>query len=224
MSAAPPTFFHALLRPCVLQILRATGYYGSRPTVIDTLTDLAVRYMYMLCQKTALHAVDNGHDMTPSVVDVRMALQDMGALIPERPLFEQDFMGEEDVRGVEEFIAWFDSPRYKAIMALPLFDGDTEAPDYLTALKTKHSKTGEDSKYVATALGRSIDHGEIIAEGGGEDLSSIQKWEEKIRGPSVQRLNFASPCSSHTVDSRPPSSQLSSVGDQVEPDVDTEVS
>ncbi|KAL1898081.1 hypothetical protein Cpir12675_002100 [Ceratocystis pirilliformis] len=225
MSSTPPIFFHALLRPCVLQILRATGYYGSRPSVVDTLTGLAVRYMILLCQKTGLHAMDNGHDLMPGVVDVRMALQDMGTLLPERPLYEQDFLGEEDTRGVEEFIAWFDSSSAKAIDALPLYDGESEAPDYLTALKTKHSKTGEDSKYTATALGRPVDHGEILAEGGGEELSTIQRWENKTRGPGAAPLHIepGSPVSTHSLDSRPPSSQLSSIGDQSEPDLGMDV-
>ncbi|KAL5624651.1 hypothetical protein BROUX41_004711 [Berkeleyomyces rouxiae] len=225
MSTTPPIFFHALLRPCVLQILRATGYYGSRPSVVDTLTDLAVRYMLLLCQKTAFHAVDNGNDLAPTIVDVRMAMQDMGMLLPERPLFEQDFLGEEDTRGVDEFVAWFDSLGAKAIDALPLYDGESEAPDYLTALKTKHSKTGEDSKYTATALGRPVDHGEILAEGGGEELSTIQRWEEKTRGPgpAPRESRLVSSLSPRSSDSRPPSSQLSSVGDQLEPAVAMDV-
>lgn len=97
-----PTLYHALLRPCVLQTLRATGYHATRPTTLDAYTDLAARYLYALCRATALHAIDNhnegkspddladpdegdprddGPAIPPiSIVDVRLALEEVGAL------------------------------------------------------------------------------------------------------------------------------------------------
>lgn len=80
----PPLLYHALLRPVVLQILRTTGYHASRPVVLDALTELAARYMYALCQATARHAADNNPEgETPGIVDVRMALQELGAVPPD---------------------------------------------------------------------------------------------------------------------------------------------
>ncbi len=127
----PISLFHALLRPAVLQILRATGYHGARTAVLDSLTDLAARYLFRLCEMTALYAAHNGsEDLTPDIVDVRMALQHAGALLPERPEVEQEFMGVEDMRGVEAFIAWATGTLNKEIKRIAL-DGDDEANDYL---------------------------------------------------------------------------------------------
>jgi len=128
----PPAFYHALLRPVVLQILRATGYYACRPAVLDTFTDLAARYLYMLAEKTAQHAEDNEHAELPSIVDVRMALQDVSALIPERVLTEQLYLDVEDTRGMDEFLAWFSGPRNKLIRDYAAVDGDPDATDYLS--------------------------------------------------------------------------------------------
>ncbi|PKS06642.1 hypothetical protein jhhlp_007392 [Lomentospora prolificans] len=209
---SPPAFYHALLRPVVLQILRATGYYACRPAVLDTFTDLAARYLYMLAEKTAHHASDNEHAELPSVVDVRMALQDVAALLPERGITEQEYMGVEDTRGMDEFLAWFSGPRNKLIRDYAVVDGDPDATDYLSALKKKHSKTGEDSKYHSTILGKGNEQGEILIEGV-EELTSIESWEKSIRGP---------PEESETPNGRveepdpgTPSSALSSVDDRI---------
>ncbi|CAI4216499.1 unnamed protein product [Parascedosporium putredinis] len=102
----PPAFYHALLRPVVLQILRPTGYYACRPAVLDTFTDLAARYLYMLAEKTAQHAEDNEHaELPPSST------------------------------GMDEFLAWFSGPRNKLIRDYAAVDGDPDATDYLSALK-----------------------------------------------------------------------------------------
>lgn len=135
--ATPPAFFHALLRPAILQILRATGYHATRPAVLDALTDLAARYMLLLCQHTAHHAASNhaassaqADDFT--VTDVRLALQDVGALGAERTVTEETWRGDEDVRGVEEFIAWFAGQRMKELMEFGNADGESDATDYLS--------------------------------------------------------------------------------------------
>lgn len=129
----PTTLFHALLRPSILQILRATGYHGARSAVLDILTDLAARYLWELCHMTAVYASHNGLDTEgggPTVVDVRMALQHVGALLPERPELEQEYDSVEDMRGVDEFIAWFDSHQSAEIRRVAL-DGIDDATNYL---------------------------------------------------------------------------------------------
>lgn len=126
----PPSLFHSLLRPAVLQILRAAGYHGAKTSVLDSMTDLAARYLYHLCELTAAYTAHNAEeDMIPTVVDVRMALQHAGALLPERPQCEQDFFGE-DTRGVDEFLAWAGGSLNKEIKRIAL-DGEDEASDYL---------------------------------------------------------------------------------------------
>ena len=168
----PPPLFHALLRPSILQILRATGFHSTRPAVLDTLTDLAARYLTQLAAATAQHAAaNNAHpafaydgtvgdagDACAGVTDVRMALQDVGAVVPgevvevvegevwrverevrrkrkrgeiEEEEEEEVCWGQEDVRGMEDFIAWFSSARMKELQALMRTDGDPEPTDYL---------------------------------------------------------------------------------------------
>ncbi|KAM0332224.1 hypothetical protein ACHAQA_002499 [Verticillium albo-atrum] len=143
---APPTpLYHALLRPCILQILRATGYHATRPAVLDTLTELAARYLLTLCRHTAARALDSNPHHDPAdehplrVADVRMALEDVGALgVVERfvepeegraaagaggaaALTDQQAAayracrGDDDTRGVDEFAAWFGGARCRAI-------------------------------------------------------------------------------------------------------------
>lgn len=138
--ATPPAFFHALLRPAMLQILRATGYHATRPAVLDALTDLAARYMLLLCQHTAHHAASNHaagaagaaaeDDFT--ITDVRLALQDVGALGAERTVTEEAWRGDEDMRGVDEFVEWFAGQRMKELMEFGNADGESEATDYLS--------------------------------------------------------------------------------------------
>lgn len=131
----PPTkLFHALLRPSILQILRATGYNGAKSAVVDLVTDLAARYLSELCHMTAVYAAHNGLDDStgaPTVADVRMALQHVGALLPERPELEQAYNGVEDMRGVESFVSWFDSPQSKEIRRVALEGVEDDATDYL---------------------------------------------------------------------------------------------
>ncbi|KAK1600545.1 bromodomain associated domain-containing protein [Colletotrichum navitas] len=239
----PPLLFHALLRPAVLQILRATGYHAARPVVLDAVTELAARYMYALCQATARHAADNNPDgEVPGIVDVRMALQELGAVPPDDVLAEGrgTILGEildsgdlamttaladvarerervEDTRGVDEFIKWFSGPRNKTIREAAVGDGELELGDYLNVLKKKHSKTGEDSKYHGTIIGKGNDVGEVQVEGG--DLPSIHTWRTKMQGPLPgNALSAASPRIKE--ESRPPSSGLSSVGDRLGDDRD----
>lgn len=129
---SPPSLFHAFLRPSILQILRAAGYHSTRPAVLDSLTDLAARYLTLLCEGTAAHATHNHGDCADfTVVDVRMALQDVGALLPERDAAEQGWAGEEDLRGLDEFVRWFVGPRMKTMMEFANGDGESEATDYL---------------------------------------------------------------------------------------------
>lgn len=236
----PPTnaVFHALLRPAVIQILRASGFHSSRPAVIDSLTDLATRYLELLCQETARSAAESADGNTilgstqATIVDVRVALQSVGAFLPERDWEEQDFIEEEDTRGLDEFLSWSMGPKPEQIKRVALDEPEEGVPDYLTgtftmvllarrkggeffsrfaqftnvnpmaALKKKHSKTADDSKFTGTLLGKAHDQGLVTVEGDSE-IDSIQAWANKRRTP------LASPPVED--DSRPASSGLSSV-------------
>ncbi|KAL2372949.1 hypothetical protein RJ035_002152 [Blastomyces gilchristii] len=221
MSA--PNLYHTLLRPPVIQILRAAGFHSASPAVVDTLTDLTARYLILLASFTSDHA-NNSHDEIPipNLHDVIMALRDAGALKPQMSLSEEVLRGEEDMRGLEAFMAWFSGPVNKEIRRVAGFipsegdvvDEDTlEKEDYLTgtssekclcfetraydpflfaffelifklthvaiiALKKKHSKTGEESRYQGTVLGKSGEVHPIVIEGGAQ---SIKAWGMQIR-------------------------------------------
>ncbi|KAK4201804.1 hypothetical protein QBC40DRAFT_48862 [Triangularia verruculosa] len=268
--APTSAYFHTLLRPAVLQILRATGYHVMKPSVLDFVTQLAAAYLERLCFLTAKHATQNSHApdgftdedeilfelnngtfiapdgpflnpysdyvpppgvpspsvAPPSVVDVRMALQGVGALLPERSQQVQDYLGNEDMRGVEAFIAWATGPINKEIQRIAL-DGNDEATDYLDALIKKHSKGVDDTKLLGTLLGRPIEQGEVIIEGGGP--TSIRQWRElrikaaeKPPPPPPENHNLAN---GDGEDSRPGSSGLSSLADEdVDMDLDIGVS
>lgn len=212
----PQAVFHALLRPSIIQILRATGFHSAKPAVVDSLTDLAARYLEILCEDTSRHASANTGEfdytgtVTPTIVDLRLALQDVGAFLPEHDFEEQDYAEKEDTRGVDEFIGWATGPRNENIRRIAL-DGDEEgATDYLTALKMRHSKTADDSKYAGTLLGHAHDHGLVVVEGGGE-IDSIQTWMERRRATRKSQ--------SPDIESRPPSSGLSSVGSMADMDM-----
>ena len=104
MSSHP--LYNSLLRPPILHILRAAGFHATRPAVLDTLVDLTSRYLILLAQKTADHSILNHNEITPTIMDVRLALQDVGAFHPQISIMEEQCRGEEDTRGLEMFLKW----------------------------------------------------------------------------------------------------------------------
>lgn len=106
----------ALLRPAVIQILRAVGFTNARQSVIDTVTDLASRYLLLLAASTAENASNNHGDNVPTIQDVRMAMTQTGGLRPQMTGPQEDAQGWErigeewvpfeDLRGVEAFLKW----------------------------------------------------------------------------------------------------------------------
>lgn len=106
--------------------------------MLDTLTDLAARYMFLLAQTTARHASVNHNEpelsLEISIQDVRMAMQDCGALIPEKVIEEQEFYGQEDTRGVDAFVAWAVGKVNSEIRRVALEGSDGAKEDYLTGL------------------------------------------------------------------------------------------
>ncbi|EGE00097.1 bromodomain associated protein [Trichophyton tonsurans CBS 112818] len=183
-----PDLHISLLRPPVIQILRAAGFHSTRPAVVDTLTDLAGRYLLFLASSTAQHAI-NSHAVcpTPTLDDILMALQDVGALRPQMSRLEEDHRGEEDMRALEAFLAWFSGPMNTEIRRVCGFiagEGEVvdedflEKEDYLTALKKKHSKTGEESRFQGTVLGKDAKERPVIIEGGAE---SIKAWRAQVK-------------------------------------------
>ncbi|KAI1310395.1 hypothetical protein F5Y03DRAFT_38607 [Xylaria venustula] len=256
-----PSEIHlAFLRPVILQILRAQGYYASTSSTIDCLTELAGQQLYNIAKRTAEHANSNnclGPPGTPDVVDVRLAMEDCGALWPgadpappakrrrltsvddddddtavaggdATPREEYDFEVVEDTRGVDEFIHWATGRKNLRIRKIAAVvapqgtiaagtegeDGAVEerATDYLDSLKRKHNKTDQESKYAGTILGRSIDHGDVLIEGGAD--TSLAAWAAKMREASLRPPDPQPTANNNDSDSRPPSSGLSSLADE----------
>lgn len=197
---------NALLRPPIIQILRATGFHSTRPSVLDTLTDLTARYMMFLASSTISHAA-NSHpdDPVPALEDVYQALQDAGALQPQKREWEEDWEGAEDLRGLDGFLSWFSGPSSREIRRIAGFipsEGDMIAPDaiekedYLTVLKKKHSKTGEESRYAGTVLGKSAEEHPVVVEGG---IPSLEEWGKQVRS----RIPYTAESDSSGVSSAP---------------------
>lgn len=123
----------ALLRPAVLQVLKAMGFNLAKPAVVDALTDLAARYLLLLASETANAAVSNHSDNQPTVQDVRLALERLGALRPQMKVTEELAKGMElvdgvlvpfeDLRGVRNLIKWAEGPVHKEIRRVGGLDG-----------------------------------------------------------------------------------------------------
>jgi transcription initiation factor TFIID subunit 3 len=116
---------NALMRPAVLQILRAAGFHNSSGAVLDVMTDLAIRYLLLVASSTAQNAFNNHNDYVPTIQDVRMALLEVGALRPQMSVLEERAKGSdqvngqsvpfEDLRGVEGFLNWAKGPANREI-------------------------------------------------------------------------------------------------------------
>ncbi|EON61966.1 hypothetical protein W97_01184 [Coniosporium apollinis CBS 100218] len=209
MSNSSASSLHeSLLRPAILQILRAAGFHATRPSVLDTLTDLAARHLLLLASKTAANASVIHSDLIPCITDVRLALQDSGVIVapltaaeetwremlrkpldqyPERNGLrakERARRDAEDTADVREFLDWITGEKNREIRrAAGMFNDEVQGveleatgqtEDYLTALKKKHSKTGEESRYQGTVLGKPAEDRPIKIEGGPAD--SFQEW------------------------------------------------
>lgn len=123
----------ALLRPAVLQVLKAMGFSIARPAVVDTLTDLTARYLLLVAAETAKAAMNNHDNNVPTVQDVRLALDKVGALRPQMKPTEEaakkweyvdgDLVPFEDLRGVRNFVKWAEGPIHKEIRRVGGLDG-----------------------------------------------------------------------------------------------------
>lgn len=157
----------ALLRPAVLQVLKASGFGQAKPGVIDTLTDLTARYLLLLASETVQSAISTHGDAQPTVQDVRLALDKVGALQPQMRSTEEAMRPNqyvngvevpfEDLRGIRNFIDWIKSPTNQNIRRVGgLISGETdnvadlaagmdENEDYVTGkasfLQSKHRLT-----------------------------------------------------------------------------------
>ena len=140
MSTQTYDLHRALLRPAIVHMLRAAGFHSTKPSVLDTVTNLAERYIMLLASSTATHARSSHNDPIPTITDLRMALAECGALSPVSGAAEEDWRErmrrpmveieepenggrtraqaekkrreEEDLKDVRDFMRWFDSAQH----------------------------------------------------------------------------------------------------------------
>lgn len=154
---------HALLRPAVLQILRAAGFNYTRSAVLDTVTDLAARYLLLLASATAQHAFNNHNDYVPTVQDVRQALLEVGAFRPQLSVLEErakgveEINGEtvpfEDLRGVDGFVNWARGPANKEIRRIAGLVSENSTGEGLAVLDEEEDYvTGESGPHLNVAI------------------------------------------------------------------------
>lgn len=92
----------------MIYILRAAGFQLTRSSVLDTVVNLAARYLMVLASATARNwAVHGDGEREPQLEDVRRAMEECGLLRPQLHVTDEDWEGDEDTRGVEAFVDWF---------------------------------------------------------------------------------------------------------------------
>lgn len=106
---------------------------------------------------------------------------------------------DEDTKDVREFIAWITGDKNKEIRRVAglVSEGamDAQAEDFLTILKKKHSKTGEEARYQGSALGIPAEDRPVKIEGG--PVETMHEWNSRLLD---EQLRAASPKGSSDVD------------------------
>ena len=229
----------SLLRPVVIHILRAAGFHATKPSVLETLTDVCARYMILIATRTAACAQDrtittiediesdetlvnqDAHNqMVPTIADVRNGLssaaffghgvsasEEAWAEVMRKPLSayppgarekERRRRDLEDTEDVREFVDWATGPVAKEIrrvagllqeeaQSAPAAATALAAPsdqvqrkdDYLDTLKKKQSKSGDNSRYQGTILGRTAEEVKQLRIEGGP--ANLQEWEASLK-------------------------------------------
>lgn len=61
---------HSLLRPAIIHILRAAGFHSTKPSVLDTLTDLCARYLILIASNTSQYVYQRTSISPPSLSSI----------------------------------------------------------------------------------------------------------------------------------------------------------
>jgi transcription initiation factor TFIID subunit 3 len=112
----------------------------------------------------------------------------------QRAMVEKRKRDDEDTEDVREFTRWYDSSQYREIKRVAGLEKDLNVPggvpvigvggsvvkedDFFTALKKKHSKSGDDSRLQGTVLGRPADERDVVIEGG--PVQRLRDWRPKL--------------------------------------------
>jgi transcription initiation factor TFIID subunit 3 len=76
-------FYFNLARISAAQILRAAGIDRTRPSTLDTLTDILIRYLYLLGTQSMSFALIAGRT-DPDIRDIRLAMEEVGIIAKGR--------------------------------------------------------------------------------------------------------------------------------------------
>ncbi|KAK6540948.1 hypothetical protein TWF694_008329 [Orbilia ellipsospora] len=109
----PDQFYFSLLRIATAQMLRHAGLAGSRPSVLDSFTDITARYLTLL-GTTARTISESSNRTTSELTDVLSAMEHLGLLKP-LTIYTPDL---DDTRAVDNFIEWAKSPEVEELRKL----------------------------------------------------------------------------------------------------------
>jgi transcription initiation factor TFIID subunit 3 len=76
-------FYFNLARISAAQILRAAGIDRTKPSTLDTLTDILIRYLHLLGTQSMSFALTAGRT-DPDTRDVRLAMEEVGIIAKGR--------------------------------------------------------------------------------------------------------------------------------------------
>ncbi|RMD39938.1 hypothetical protein DV735_g5194, partial [Chaetothyriales sp. CBS 134920] len=184
----------SLLRPSILQILRATNFTHARPAVVDALTDLAARYLLLLASSSAANAFNTHNSFRPSVQDVRIAMAENGALWPQMSTSEEalkepvelvpgsgEWVPFEDLRGVRAFVEWCQgsvNAEIRRVAGLSLeAGGEVNVEQIASALQkaTVSTSAPPESRFQDTVLGTTTAELQPVSIVGGP-ANSLVEW------------------------------------------------
>lgn len=204
--ASTSDFYFGLLRVSMIQLLKSHGFERAKPTTVDVLTDLYIRYFALLTAEIVRSAqAREDCDDTVALQDITLALQNLGVIKPmdvldvydENPNLPSD-------RGMQNFKNWCVNDRQPAnARAVALPTGDllrssskpakplSLIPEYINQLQhdpQRESKVSDDDKLVE----------ELINSG------DVDDWIRAVF--ARQRINYARRISGkepHTMESLP---------------------
>ncbi|KAF3938537.1 hypothetical protein ABW19_dt0207788 [Dactylella cylindrospora] len=147
-------FFFSLLKISAAQMLRHAGLAGSRPSVLDAVTDMTARYLVLLGE-TAKTITESSNRTHSELSDVLSAMEHVGLLKP-LTIFNPDL---DDTRAIDNFITWAKSPEIEelrkiaGVVTVEVDETEEDAevegvPDatQLAAIATKAPEKAQDSE------------------------------------------------------------------------------
>src|SRR5579862_7545526 len=114
-------FYFNLARISAAQILRAAGIDRTKPSTLDILTDILIRYLHLLGTQSMSFAL-TGQRGEASIRDVRMAMEDIGVIAKGRLISRKrlrriikqrngEWESDESTESLEKLLDWFKGPQ-----------------------------------------------------------------------------------------------------------------